>query len=115
MAEGDTEPDDVVVGVGERVALKGGLTEVHLLELVRSGGYTLGGDLVQGVVLNLAKAVQSACHIPGYDLVNNRLSPCEDLSGVSGGQAGKVRLGPCGNGLGLTSSTGREESTGNES
>ena len=71
MAEGDTETDDVVVGVGEGVALKGGLTEVHLLELVRSGGDTLGGDLVQGVVLNLAEAVQSAGDIPGYDLVNN--------------------------------------------
>ena len=76
MAEGDTEPNDIMVGVGEGVAFKLCLTEVHLLELVRRSGNTLGGDLVQSVILNLTKSVQSAGDIPGYDLVNNRLSPC---------------------------------------
>lgn len=37
MAEGDTELDDIVVRIRERVALKLSLPKIHLLELVGRG------------------------------------------------------------------------------
>lgn len=114
MAEGDTELDDIVVRISERVALKLCLPEIHLVKLVGGCSDLLGANLEQSVILDLSQAIKSAVDIPCYDLVNHRLSPAQHLSGVGSGEFRQENLLTGRGGLRLLARAGDQKGYGQD-